>query len=293
MPELPEVETVRRGIEPIMVGFQITEVKQFRPDLRWPLPLNMPQRLTGTIIKAVRRRSKYIIVDLDSEETLIIHLGMTGRVLISDISSSVENKPETLQQDVMVPGPHDHIIIELEKRTRITYNDVRRFGAMDLTKQSKVDCHPWLLKLGPEPLSNDFSTKKLENLLGGKKTSIKSALMNQQVVAGLGNIYVSEILWHSGISPLALSNSLGIEKVETLKNSIVIILSDAIDKGGSSLKDYRRTNGELGYFQHFFKVYDREGLACFSINCGGKINRIIQSGRSTYYCPRCQVGSDY
>tara|TARA_B100001094_G_C18023371_1_gene716305 strand:- start:169 stop:1029 length:861 start_codon:yes stop_codon:yes gene_type:complete len=286
MPELPEVETVRRGIEPIMTGSEITEVKQFRADLRWPLPLNMPKRLIGAKVTAVGRRSKYILIHLNIEETLIIHLGMTGRILISELPS---NKNRVFPNTNDIFGPHDHVIIEFNHKTRVIYNDVRRFGAMDLIKKSLLYEHPWLAKLGPEPLSNDFSTRGLKDQLDRKKTSIKSVLMNQSVVAGLGNIYVSEVLWYSGISPIITASDLKFERIEGLKNSITSVLLDAIDKGGSSLKDYRKASGELGYFQNYFKTYNREGLECLSDECSGRIKKIIQSGRSSYYCPFCQT----
>jgi formamidopyrimidine-DNA glycosylase len=282
MPELPEVETVRRGLEPVMTGQVIALAHVNRPDLRWPLPIGMADRLTGKTVLGLRRRSKYILADLSSGETLLIHLGMSGRMLISGapIGAFHHHHP--------APAKHDHVVLDMAHGARITFNDARRFGAMDLLATDAGDAHPLLSSIGPEPLGNAFSESYLAARLKGRLTPIKSALLDQRVVAGLGNIYVAEVLFRAGINPKRLAGDISARKVASLVPLIREVLSEAITAGGSSLRDYRQTDGELGYFQHTFRVYGREGADCPTEGCKGTIARIVQSGRSSFYCPRCQ-----
>ena len=282
MPELPEVETIRRGLLPVMEGRVIARADVRRPDLRWPFPDRMAERLTGQRVTALRRRSKYILADLASGETLIIHLGMSVRILISGERSGGFHHQHT------APEKHDHVIIDLETGARITFNDARRFGAMDLAPTAQVEGH-WLLKdLGPEPLGNAFSEDYLAAALAGRKTPMKSALLDQKIVAGLGNIYVCEALNRARISPRRKAENLPRNHIARLVPIVRDVLREAIDVGGSSLRDYRQTDGELGYFQHAFRAYDRANQQCQTPDCKGVIKRIVQSGRSTFYCPRCQ-----
>jgi formamidopyrimidine-DNA glycosylase len=282
MPELPEVETVRRGLSPVMEGRVIARAWVNRPDLRWPLPERMAERLTGTRVTALRRRSKYILAELSTDETLIIHLGMSGRMLVSG------GELGRFQHALPAPEKHDHVVLEMEDGARITFNDARRFGAMDLCPTALVDSH-WLLRdLGPEPLGNAFGEPYLAGRLKGRNTPIKAALLDQRVIAGLGNIYVCEVLFRSGINPRRKAGQLSARRAEALVPVIRDVLSEAIEAGGSSLRDHRQTDGELGYFQHAFRVYGREGQPCTTPDCSGTIRRIVQSGRSTFYCPVCQ-----
>ena len=282
MPELPEVETVRNGLLPVMEGQLIRHLEQRRPDLRWPFPERMSERISGKRILALRRRSKYILVDLSSEETLIIHLGMSGRILISDAPiGDFHHEHPALEK-------HDHVVFEMEEGARIVFNDPRRFGAMDLAKTQMLEEH-WLLKdIGPEPLGNAFNETYLEERLRGRSMPIKTALLDQRIVAGLGNIYVCEALNRAGISPRRKAGNVSRDRIARLVPIIREVLSEAIDAGGSSLRDYRQADGELGYFQHTFRAYDREGHPCRTPECKGTISRIVQSGRSTYYCSLCQ-----
>jgi formamidopyrimidine-DNA glycosylase len=282
MPELPEVETVRRGLLPVMEGRLILQAQVNRPDLRWPLPPRMAERLTGQRVLALRRRSKYILADLSSEETLLIHLGMSGRMLVSGAMLGQFHHAHP------APQKHDHVILDLEEGGRVTFNDARRFGAMDLVGTAVAETHPLLAALGPEPLGNRFDAAYLTSALAGRRTPIKAALLDQHLVAGLGNIYVCETLFRAGLSPLRLAGDLTPDQAEGLVPVIRDVLSEAIAAGGSSLRDFRQADGELGYFQHAFRVYDREGEACLSPGCGGAITRVVQSGRSTYFCPQCQ-----
>ena len=282
MPELPEVETVRRGLEPVMTRRQIIEAQVNRPDLRWPLPKDMANRLTGAEILRLRRRSKYILADLSTAETLIIHLGMSGRMSVSGA------KVGDFYHDHQPAQKHDHIVLELAGGARVIFNDPRRFGMMDLAPTARADAHPLLAKLGPEPLGNAFDETYLVEALKGKGSPIKTALLDQSIVAGLGNIYVCEALHRTGISPVRKAGKISAPRVGVLVPVIRDVLSEAIEAGGSSLRDYRQADGELGYFQHNFRVYDREDAPCATPDCGGKIKRIVQSGRSTFYCPQCQ-----
>lgn len=282
MPELPEVETVRRGLLPAMERAVIARADVNRPDLRWPFPERMADRLAGARVTALRRRSKYILADLSTGETLIVHLGMSGRILISGdpLGQFHHHHP--------APEKHDHVVFHMDNGARVTFNDARRFGAMDLAPTAAVEEH-WLLRdLGPEPLGNAFHEDYLVARLRGRNTPIKAALLDQRIVAGLGNIYVCEALYRAGISPLRKAGRIAEARVRGLVPVIREVLSEAIEAGGSSLRDYRQTDGKLGYFQHTFRTYDREGHPCQTPGCTGTIARIVQSGRSSFYCPRCQ-----
>ena len=282
MPELPEVETVRRGLEPVMTGAVIASAQVNRPDLRWPFPDGMADRLTGQRVLALRRRSKYILADLSSGETLLIHLGMSGRMLISGAL------PGDFHHIHPAPAKHDHVVLNMENAARVTFNDARRFGAMDLLPTATAEAHPLLASLGPEPFGNEFSEEYLVSRLKGRETPIKSALLDQKIIAGLGNIYVCEVLFRAGISPTRVAGRISAARIAGLVPIIRQVLAEAIDAGGSSLRDYRQTDGELGYFQHRFHVYDREGQPCTTPGCGGTIARLVQSGRSSFHCPVCQ-----
>ena len=282
MPELPEVETVRQGLETVMTGRRINQADVNRPDLRFPFPERMADRLTGARVLGLRRRSKYILADLDTAETLLIHLGMSGRMLISGVQIGAHHFEHPL------PQKHDHVVFHMEGGARVTFNDARRFGAMDLTPTSTTDQHPLIASLGPEPLGNMFDEDYLKDRLRGKATPIKSALLDQTLVAGLGNIYVCEVLFRAGISPKTPAGRISGKRVASMVPIIRDVLTEAIEAGGSSLRDYRRTDGELGYFQHGFRVYDREGKPCTNPGCASSIARIVQSGRSSFYCPTCQ-----
>jgi formamidopyrimidine-DNA glycosylase len=287
MPELPEVETVRRGLLPVMEGRQILSAEARRPDLRWPLPANMPERLAGSRVTALRRRSKYILADLSSGETLLVHLGMSGRMVISAGAGS--EVPGDFHHAHPAPEKHDHVILDMEGGARITFNDARRFGAMDLVPTAAAEAHPLLAALGPEPLGNGFDEAYLVARLKGRQTPIKAALLDQRLVAGLGNIYVSEALFRTGISPRRLAGRIAATRVGALVPAIREVLHEAIEAGGSTLRDYRQADGDLGYFQHAFRVYGREGEPCLTPGCGGTVQRIVQSGRSSFYCPLCQT----
>lgn len=282
MPELPEVETVRRGLLPVMEGQVITQALVNRPDLRWPFPPLMAERLTGARVTALRRRSKYILADLSTAETLLIHLGMSGRMLISGaiIGEFHHHHP--------APEKHDHVVLDMAGGARVTFNDARRFGAMDLLDTATADRHPLLADIGPEPLGNGFSDSYLVARLAGKNTPIKSALLDQHLVAGLGNIYVCETLYRARLHPARKAGDLTRAQVASLVPIIRTVLTEAIDAGGSSLRDYRQADGELGYFQHSFQVYGREGQPCTTSGCGSSIARLVQSGRSSFFCPTCQ-----
>ena len=282
MPELPEVETVMRGIEPAMTGYKIDQLILNRPDLRWPFPSGMAERVSGTKVLGLRRRSKYIMADLDSDETLLIHLGMSGRILVSgDPLGKFAHDHPPIEK-------HDHVIFSMENGARITFNDPRRFGAMDLLDTNLGDAHPLLRNIGPEPFGNEFHENYLVNILKKKNSPIKSVLLDQRIVAGLGNIYVCEVLFRAGISPKKLASKISAKRTAPMVAIIRYVLGEAIQAGGSTLKDFRHSDGELGYFQHTFKVYGREAEPCTNTDCDAKIKRIVQSGRSSFYCPKCQ-----
>jgi formamidopyrimidine-DNA glycosylase len=280
MPELPEVETVMRGLEPVLTGQMIKVVTKRRKDLRIPFPARMKQRLEGRKVTGLRRRAKYILVSLDDGQVLVIHLGMSGRVSI------VPPKQD------YIPEKHDHLILELKNGARIVYNDPRRFGMVFMVSEEDLPTHLAFNHLGPEPLGNEFSGPILAERLKDKKTSIKQALLDQRIVVGVGNIYACEALYRSGISPAKRAGLIKGKQSEELVKAIRTVLNKAIKAGGSTLKDYRHADGELGYFQHQFSVYDCEKEACPACDCDikktGGIKRIVQSGRSTFYCPRKQ-----
>ena len=282
MPELPEVETIMRGISPFLAGATIKRIKLNRADLRWPFPENFASRVKESKVLNLKRRSKYILINLSTGETLLIHLGMSGKILVSD------SKIGNYFYESSKLAKHDHVIFELNGGTIITYNDPRRFGAMDLAKTDDLNNHKFLEKLGPEPLGNNFNSDYLKIELSKKESPIKNVLLNQSVVAGLGNIYVCEALFMSGISPKKIACKISKNKCEELVQNIRAVLISAIEAGGSSLKDFTDIQGNSGYFQFEFYVYGRENESCKTINCDRKIKRISQSGRSSFYCPYCQ-----
>ena len=280
MPELPEVETVRRGLQPHLEGHVIARAEARRPDLRWPLPPDLVQVLTGARVSGLRRRSKYILADLEDRGSLLLHLGMSGRMLIEG-----EAQGEFHRDPAILPR-HDHVVIWNDQGTRITFNDARRFGMVDLVAPGAE--HPLLAHLGPEPLSDEFTSEVLARAFDGRRAPVKVALLDQRIVAGLGNIYVSEALHRAGIDPRRAAGRIGPARLAALVGHIRDVLIEAIAAGGSSLRDHRQASGELGYFQHSFRVYDREGAPCPSPGCPGHIRRIVQSGRSSYFCALCQ-----
>jgi formamidopyrimidine-DNA glycosylase len=279
MPELPEVETVRRGLEPLMTGRRLEAVTVRRRDLRRPIPADFEDRVRGRRIEKIGRRAKYLLLDLAGGDGVIAHLGMSGRMLV-------------FPDGAPAPGKHDHVIFEIEGGATVVFNDPRRFGQMGLIAPGRPDDHPLLAGLGPEPLGNRFSPAFLTEKLAGRTGPIKTALMDQSVVAGLGNIYACEALFRAGISPKRRAGGIGPARVDRLVRAIRETLQDAIAAGGSSLRDHRRPDGELGYFQHRFAVYDREGAACPGCDCDvtktGGVRRTLQAGRSTFYCRRRQ-----
>ena len=278
MPELPEVETICRGLAVRLKGRRLIRVLQRRPDLRFALPAGFTRRLKGRRIERIGRRAKYILIYLDDGKVLICHLGMTGRMLLG------KGEPEL--------EIHDHVVFFVEGDITLRFNDARRFGFMDLTTAAKLAEHKLLKGLGPEPLSPDFNGPRLAQALAGKRTPIKAALLDQRVVAGIGNIYASEALFRAGISPRRLARTVQGERAEKLARAVTAVLEEAVAAGGSSLRDYVQADGELGYFQHRWQVYEREGRACPGCSCEikttGGIRRIVQSGRASFYCPRRQ-----
>ena len=298
MPELPEVETVRRGLQPVLEGAEIARVEQRRPDLRFPLPKRFPARLKGRRVTALRRRAKYLLAELDDGNVLLMHLGMSGSFRIEGKKQAVARRADgdTLYYP-HYPRPkdaaHDHIVFHLKRGPRIVYNDPRRFGFMLLISPRDLDRHPLLAPLGLEPTGNELSAEALAPRLSGRAAPLKAVLSDQKVIAGLGNIYVCEALWRARLSPRRAAGTLvradgrPSERLVRLVEAVRAVIADAIAAGGSSLRDYVRTDGEFGLFQHRFAVYDREGDAC-PRDDGGAISRIVQSGRSTFYCPVCQ-----
>ncbi|MEQ8966474.1 MAG: bifunctional DNA-formamidopyrimidine glycosylase/DNA-(apurinic or apyrimidinic site) lyase [Azospirillaceae bacterium] len=275
MPELPEVETVRRGLSVALDGRRLARVVQRRADLRYPLPERLPERLVGRRVERIDRRAKYLLIRLDDGQVLMVHLGMSGRMTVT----ASPGPP---------PGAHDHILLETDDGTLVAFNDPRRFGMVDLLDAAALASHPALSRLGPEPLSDAFTAEYLTGRLAGRFTPIKAALLDQTVVAGLGNIYACEALFHAGVSPKRMAASVAGKRAARLVPAIRAVLERAIAAGGSSLRDYVQANGELGYFQHAWAVYDKEGLACPGCTCDlartGGIRRIVQSNRSTFYC---------
>lgn len=282
MPELPEVETVRRGLEPVLAGRVILRAEARRPDLRWPLPPWLEERLTGARVLRLRRRSKYILADLDRGETLLVHLGMSGRLTVSGALVG------RFRHALAAPEKHDHVVLDMEGGARVTFNDARRFGVMDLCLTNEAEAHRLLAGLGPEPLGNGFDAAYFAARLAGRRTPVKALLLDQGVVAGLGNIYVCEALWRAGVSPLRQAREVSPAEAERMVASIRAVLAEAIAAGGSSLRDYRQADGAQGLFQHGFAVYGRAGEPCRTPGCGGVVARDVQAGRSSFHCPRCQ-----
>jgi formamidopyrimidine-DNA glycosylase len=283
MPELPEVETVRRGLEPVMVGARLAAVEARRPDLRFPFPDGFVQRLTGARLTALDRRAKYLLAATDRDETLVMHMGMSGRFEIEGAG-----RPGAFARAQPADPQHAHVVFRTEAGARVTFFDPRRFGYMTLIETAALERHPWFAALGPEPLSEAFDTHYLGAILAGRRQPIKAALLDQRIVAGLGNIYVCETLHRAGVAPTRAAGTLKRAKLQTLVESVRAVLEDAIAAGGSTLRDFAGADGALGYFQHSFKVYDQEGRPCPRPGCGGVIGRIVQGGRSSFYCPVCQ-----
>jgi formamidopyrimidine-DNA glycosylase len=292
MPELPEVETVRRGLQPVMEGAQIVKAEARRGDLRRPLPKDFVKRLEGRTVTGLGRRAKYLLADLSSGEVLMMHLGMSGSFRVTQEKG--EKTPGEFHHPRAEDRAHDHIVFHMSSGARIAFNDPRRFGLMLLVPRPELADHPLMKAIGPEPLGNAFDAAMLAAACRGKKTSLKAALSDQKVVAGLGNIYVCEALHRARLSPKRHASTIATRagaptaRAEVLVGAIKAVLQDAIKAGGSSLRDHRQTDGELGYFQHHFRVYDREGEPCVTPGCKGTVKRIVQSGRSTFYCPTCQ-----
>lgn len=287
MPELPEVETVRRGLEPFMAGARIKAVVARRPDLRFPLPRGFAQRLSGATVDALRRRGKYLLLPLSTGETLIMHLGMSGRFTVR--GETAARRPGEFHLAGSTDPAHDHVSIEVAGpagAARIDYNDPRRFGFMDLAPTDALDRSKHFEGMGPEPLSAAFTADVLHGALRGRSAPLKAALLDQSVVAGLGNIYVCEALWRAGLSPRRTAGRLSGAAAVRLHQAVQGVLNEAIEAGGSSLRDFAASDGALGYFQHRFSVYDREGAPCS--RCGAPVRRFAQSGRSTFACGKCQ-----
>ncbi|MAN44689.1 MAG: bifunctional DNA-formamidopyrimidine glycosylase/DNA-(apurinic or apyrimidinic site) lyase [Alphaproteobacteria bacterium] len=280
MPELPEVETVRRGLAPVMEGQRIERLVQNRADLRFPFPDGFAERLTGARIDHMGRRAKFLTLTLSTGEMLVMHLGMTGRFTVGG------SQLGEFHHETGTDARHDHVVFHLDSGATVIYNDPRRFGFMELWPAETFQAYPRLMRMGPEPLSNAFSAAYLDEALRGRKTPIKAALLDQSIIAGLGNIYVCEALWRSGISPKRMATTVPGQRAARLAPAINEVIAEAIEAGGSSISDFASTSGELGYFQHSFAVYDREGQACR--NCDGPIKRLVQSGRSSFYCSICQ-----
>jgi formamidopyrimidine-DNA glycosylase len=291
MPELPEVETVRRGLAPAMLGARILNVELRRADIRFPFPPSFAKRLTGQRIVDVKRRAKYLLFQLDGGETLIAHLGMSGSFRMEETTVSTPGK---FHHEPSKDPKHDHVVLILDNRWVVTYNDPRRFGFMDLAPTETLAQHPRMRGLGAEPLAPEFDAQSLAKMFAGVRTSLKAGLLNQKRIAGLGNIYVCEALFRARLAPskpagiLAGARGAPTRAAAAVSDAIRSVLEEAVEAGGSTLRDHRQANGELGYFQHAFKVYDREGLPCVRERCRGTIVRITQAGRSTFYCSKCQ-----
>lgn len=292
MPELPEVETVRRGLEPALVGARLIRVDLRRPDLRFPFPPGFAGRLTGQEVTALSRRAKYLLADLSSGDVLIMHLGMTGRFTVSG-AAGAERLGE-FHHETGEPAAHDHVVFSLSTGATVIYNDVRRFGFMDLVPRAEVATCRHFAAMGLEPLGNELSGETIARLFAGRTAPLKAALLDQRLIAGLGNIYVCEALFRAGLHPEAPAGSLATPTgrprppAHRLAQVIRDVLEEAVAAGGSTLRDFAHADGSLGYFQHTFRVYDREGETCTAPGCGSTILRLVQSGRSTFYCPSCQ-----
>jgi formamidopyrimidine-DNA glycosylase len=286
MPELPEVETVRGGLAPVLEGQRLSRVEARRPDLRFPLPQNFVQQLTGATIVRLERRAKYLLARLDREDTLVMHLGMSGRFEIAR-AEGVE-RPGQFHYAPDPDPKHAHVVFETEAGARVTYYDPRRFGYMSLVNTATLHLHPWFAGLGPEPLSDGFDAARLKACFKDRKQGPKTLLLDQRIVAGLGNIYVCEALHRARISPFKAAGRISLPRLRRLVDDVRAVLGEAIAAGGSTLRDYAQADGALGYFQHRFRVYDREGAPCPNDGCGGVVARRVQAGRSTFHCPVCQ-----
>jgi formamidopyrimidine-DNA glycosylase len=293
MPELPEVETVRRGLQPVMEGFKIEKAETRRKDLRFPFQKDFVARLDGQTVTGLGRRAKYLMADLASGDVLLMHLGMSGSFRV--VKDEHEKAPGQFHHPRSEDRAHDHVMFQMSSGASVIFNDPRRFGYMKIIARNALEDEPLLSGLGPEPLGNEFDAAMLARSCANKKTSLKAALLDQRVVAGLGNIYVCEALFRSQLSPRRLAATLATKKTaeptdhaKRLVTAIHAVLNQAIKAGGSSLRDHRQTSGELGYFQHSFQVYDREGEVCHTKGCGGIVKRFTQNGRSTFWCPKCQ-----
>ncbi|UYN95027.1 MAG: bifunctional DNA-formamidopyrimidine glycosylase/DNA-(apurinic or apyrimidinic site) lyase [Enhydrobacter sp.] len=278
MPELPEVETVRRGLLPRLVGHRIARLVQRRRDLRVPLPARFAARVEGRTVRAIDRRAKYLLIRLDDDHTLIAHLGMSGRMVLHDAASASEHPY----------GRHDHVVIETDEGWQIRFNDARRFGLMLLVADEKLAGHKLFKGLGPEPLDDGFTGAALAARLKGRRTPIKAALLDQKTLVGIGNIYACEALFLAGLSPRRSAHTVQGDRAGRLVAAIKQVLLRSIADGGSTLRDHVQPDGELGYFQTRFNVYDREGATCPTRACGHTVRRLVQSGRSTFYCAHCQ-----
>jgi formamidopyrimidine-DNA glycosylase len=278
MPELPEVETVRRGLIPRLVGRRIVRLTQRRRDLRLPLPQRFAQRVEGRTVRAIDRRAKYLLIRLDDGQTLIAHLGMSGRMTLHDAASAAQHPFQR----------HDHVVMETDQGWQVRFNDARRFGLMLLVPDDAVATHKLFKGLGPEPLDEAFDGAALASRLKGRRTPIKAALLDQKTLVGVGNIYACEALFLSKISPRRSAHTIQGERAEQLVGAIKQVLRRSIEDGGSTLRDHVQPDGELGYFQTRFNVYDRAGAACPTRNCGRTVRRLVQAGRSTFYCASCQ-----
>ena len=285
MPELPEVETVRRGLEPVLVGARLTRVEARRPDLRFPFPEGFVQRLTGARVEAMDRRAKYLLARLSTGDTLVMHLGMSGRF---EIEGADRTRPGDFREAASFEDKHAHVVFETDGGVRVTYFDARRFGYMDLIATDALPQHPWFKALGPEPLAPEFDAAHLVRAFEGRTQNIKVTLLDQRVVAGLGNIYVCEALHRARISPESPAGRVSLRRLKALVPAIDAVLREAIAAGGSTLRDYAGADGELGYFQHAFQAYGREDEPCLTPGCRGVIKRTVQAGRSTFHCPVCQ-----
>jgi formamidopyrimidine-DNA glycosylase len=282
MPELPEVETVRRGLSPALEGARLIKVEQRRPDLRFPLPERFAKRLTGVKVERLDRRAKYLLAELDSGETWVTHLGMTGRFTVAEVA------PGRFAHGAPERERHEHLVFLTDRGARIGFSDARRFGYMSLIESGALETHPWFEGLGPEPLGNGFSARQLEAAFERKTQNVKASLLDQRIVAGLGNIYACEALFRAQISPQTPAGKIRPERLERLAAAVREVLLEAIDAGGSTLRDFMGADGELGYFQHRFQVYGREDEACVRPGCRSSVRRIVQAGRSTFYCTLCQ-----
>ena len=292
MPELPEVETVRRGLQPVLEGRRIVRLEQRRANLRFPFSPDFAERVAGQTVTSLARRAKYLLADMTGDEVLVMHLGMSGSFRI-DAPQGTDN-PGNFHHERAKLSQHDHVVFHIEDGSTITYNDPRRFGFMLLIPRAELADHALFGKMGIEPLGNALTPQYLAGKFSGRTTSLKAALLDQRNVVGLGNIYVAEALWRAGLSPKRSAGSLVTrtgrpgKHLEPLIQTIRAVLHEAIEAGGSSLRDHSQTDGSLGYFQHRFSVYDREHVACSRPGCAGTIEKFTQNGRSTYWCPACQ-----